>query len=175
MVGVESSSDTFAVIRPSLVLAIKEGIIFLLLLSCFMVLNFNTPEFLFQLNIDLKILVTLVYVIMGMTVVSFFMLVYKLLKLRTTVFTITNEQILYRHGILNVKREYMEIYRVKDFSVFSPFFLRLFALSNLVIHSSDKTHPVLWVLAIKNQKTIYEGLRERVETMRRIKGVREFD
>ena len=103
------------------------------------------------------------------------MLVYKILKLRTTVFTITDEQILYRHGILNVKREYMEIYRVKDFSVFSPFFLRLFALSNLVIHSSDKTHPVLWLYAIKNQKTIYEGLRERVETMRKIKGVREFD
>lgn len=170
-----SDKDPFAEIRPSLVLAIKEGIIFLLLLSCFMVLNFNTPEFLIQLNVDQKVLIGLVYVLMGLTVVSFLMLVYKILKLRTTVFTITDEQILFRHGILNVKREYMEIYRVKDFSVFSPFFLRLFGLSNLVIHSSDKTHPVLWLYAIKNQKTIYEGLRERVETMRKIKGVREFD
>jgi uncharacterized membrane protein YdbT with pleckstrin-like domain len=170
-----SDKDPFAEIRPSLVLAIKEGVIFLMLLIAFLIFNFNTPEFIFQLNVDLKVLIGLVYVLMGLTVVSFLMLVYKILKLRTTVFTITNEQILYRHGILSVKREYMEIYRVKDFSVFSPFFLRLFALSNLVIHSSDKTHPVLWLYAIKNQKMIYEGLRERVETMRKIKGVREFD
>lgn len=170
-----SDKDPFAEIRPSLVLAIKEGVIFLMLLIAFLIFNFNTPEFLFQLNVDLKVLIGLVYVLMGLTVVSFLMLVYKILKLRTTVFTITDEQIIFRHGILNVKREYMEIYRVKDFSVFSPFFLRLFALSNLVIHSSDKTHPVLWIQAIKNQETIYEGLRERVETMRRVKGVREFD
>lgn len=170
-----SDKDPFAEIRPSLVLAIKEGVIFLMLLIAFLIFNFNTPEFFFQLNVDQKVLIGLVYVLMGLTVVSFLMLVYKILKLRTTVFTITDEQILFRHGILNVKREYMEIYRVKDFSVFSPFFLRLFALSNLVIHSSDKTHPVLWIQAIKNQKTIYEGLRERVETMRKIKGVREFD
>lgn len=170
-----SDKDPFAEIRPSLVLAIKEGVIFLMLLIAFLIFNFNTPEIFFQLNVDQKVLIGLDYVLMGLTVVSFLMLVYKILKLRTTVFTITDEQILFRHGILNVKREYMEIYRVKDFSVFSPFFLRLFALSNLVIHSSDKTHPVLWLYAIKNQKTIYEGLRERVETMRKIKGVREFD
>ncbi len=170
-----NDNNPFAEIRPSLVLAIKEGVIFLMLLIAFLIFNFNTPEFFFQLNVDQKVLIGLVYVLMGLTVVSFLMLVYKILRLRTTVFTITDEQILFKHGILNVKREYMEIYRVKDFSVFSPFFLRLFALSNLVIHSSDKTHPVLWLYAIKNQKTIYEGLRERVETMRKIKGVREFD
>lgn len=165
----------FAVMKPSFLLAAKEVIIFIILFALFWIHNFHTPDFLFEWNVSVDALIMLSYLLLIMVVVSFIVLVIKLLKLHTTVFTITDEQILYRHGILNVKREYMEIYRIKDFSVFSPFFLRIFALSNLVIHSSDKTHPVLLIQAIRNQSHIYNGLRERVETMRRIKGVREFD
>lgn len=158
--------------RPSLVLIIKNTLVFALVFSLFLFVNFRTP---FIDLVGVNFLLIIAYGSLFGSFVLLVVLVFKILKLLTTKFEITDERIIYQYGIFSVKREYMELYRVKDFSVSTPFWLRLFSLANLIIYSSDKTHPVLPILAIKDEEFVYDGLRERVETMRKIKGVREFD
>ena len=42
-------------------------------------------------------------------------LLYMLLYLRLMKFTVTDQQIMYRHGVFNRKMEFIELYRVIDF------------------------------------------------------------
>lgn len=158
--------------RPSLVLIIKNTLVFALVFSVFLFVNFRTP---FIDLVGVNFLILIAYGSLFASFVLLVALVFKILKLLTTKIEITDETIIYQHGIFSVRREYMELYRVKDFSVISPFWLRLFSLSNLVIVSSDKSDPILTIQTIKDIDFVTDGLRERVENMREVKKVREFD
>lgn len=82
------------VIKPSIVLAFKEGLIFSCCLILFLIMNFATPDFLFTLPI--KILIVITYLLLALSLISFIVFIYKVLKLKTTSFTISDEQIFYK-------------------------------------------------------------------------------
>jgi len=100
---------------------------------------------------------------------------WKWLEIRTTKVEITSQRVIMRSGVLSRRTDELELYRVKDFSVEQPFFLRLFGLGNIVLKTSDRTHPTLIINAVKSAELVREQLRNAVEVRRREKGVREID
>ena len=100
---------------------------------------------------------------------------WKWLVVRCQRFEITSERLRLIQGVLNQDIDEIELYRVKDTRVLRPLWLRLFGLGNVVLETSDRTHPNLVLTAIKDAMEVRERLREHVEILREQKRVREVD
>ncbi len=77
-------------------------------------------------------------------------------------------------GVFARRKNFIELYRVKDYSEYQSLFMRIFGIMSIVLYTSDKTNPVLKITGIP-KSNIVEVIRNNVETQRKIKGVREFD
>ena len=77
--------------------------------------------------------------------------------------------------MLNKVTDDLELYRVRDYKLEQPFWLRLFSLGNVVLKTSDRSHPVVIIQAIKDGDAMRELLRKYVEENRVRKNVREVD
>lgn len=98
-----------------------------------------------------------------------------ILSIYCTTYKFSNQRIFIYSGIFSRSREEIELYRVKDYKIVSPFLYRIFLLSNIIIHTSDHSSPIVTLLAIKNAEKVTNSLRIFVEKNRTEKGVRQFD
>jgi uncharacterized membrane protein YdbT with pleckstrin-like domain len=108
-------------------------------------------------------------------VIPIFIILWKWLVVKNTKYELTTERLKIRHGVMNKKMDDLELYRVRDFKLERPFFLRIFSLGNIILQTSDKSHPVVILRAIKNGENIREQIRNMVEACRVKKRVREVD
>ena len=97
------------------------------------------------------------------------------LTTRFTKYELNSERLIIKKGILSQNIEETELYRIKDYSVFKPFFLRIFGLGNLVLTSSDKNNKYVSLLAIKDVEKIKDLIRGHVEKSRKRTGTKEVD
>jgi uncharacterized membrane protein YdbT with pleckstrin-like domain len=107
--------------------------------------------------------------------ISLLYVLYKFLWLICWKIEITNQRIIEETGILSKKTNELELFRVKDLKLDQPFILRIVGLSNIILETSDRTHPFKKIPGVKNGKNLREDLRMCVETRREEKGVRETD
>ena len=101
--------------------------------------------------------------------------VWKCLVVRCQRFEITTERLRLIQGVLNQDIDEIELYRVKDTRILRPLLLRLFGLGNVVLETSDRTHPNPVLPAIRDAIEVREELRKHVENLREQKRVREVD
>ena len=87
-------------------------------------------------------------------------------------YELTNERLRKTWGILTRRGEEVELYRVEDTNPTAPLLYRLYGRGNVEVLSTDRTADSLTLRAIKDHETVRNTLRDRVETMRRAKGVR---
>jgi uncharacterized membrane protein YdbT with pleckstrin-like domain len=123
----------------------------------------------------LNLRIYILCVLLCWLVVPIFIAIAKWLKLKCYKFEITTERIRITEGIFSKKIEELELYRVKDAKVIEPFWLRLFSLGNIVLTTSDRSHPRLIIPAVPDVRGLREKLRTHIERMRLKKGVREVD
>ena len=118
-------------------------------------------------------------VIKGVTIILMGIPVWKImisyLTVKNTNYQLTEERLITKKGILSREIDEMELYRVKDYQINSPFFQRIFSLGTIVLDTSDKSDPFLSLNAVKNPEKIRDMLRTQVEALRLKKGVREID
>lgn len=100
---------------------------------------------------------------------------WRYLQVRTTVYTLTRERLVCKQGILQRTSDEVELYRIKDYTIVAPFLYRWFGLSDLVLITSDQTHPTVKLQGITNALHVKELIRNQVEVLRTRKGVREID
>jgi membrane protein YdbS with pleckstrin-like domain len=100
---------------------------------------------------------------------------YKFLVVNAESYTITNQRIIYREGLLNRTTSEIELYRVKDVHLKEPLQLRVFGLGNISLISSQRAAQIFELKAIRNAVEIREQLRHLVEKRRNEKGVGEYD
>lgn len=113
----------------------------------------------------------------GMLIAVFFSCV-QYFSTMLTVFTLTESELIIKSGIFSRSGERLELYRIRDYSYHQPFFLRLLSggkLGNIILLSSDRTHPQVYLEGIANGETILSSIRKQVELCRGEKGVREVD
>ena len=97
------------------------------------------------------------------------------LKTRFTKYELSSERLKIKKGILSQNIEETELYRVKDYSIFKPFFLRIFGLGHLVLTTSDKNNKFVRLLAIREVEKIKDLIRDKVEKERKKTGTKEVD
>ena len=97
------------------------------------------------------------------------------LATRFTKYELNSERLKIKKGVLSQNIEETELYRVKDYSIFKPFFLRIFGLGNLVLTTSDKNNKYVRLLAIKEIEEIKDMIRTYVEKSRKRTGTKEVD
>ena len=118
------------------------------------------------------------YILLGLffwLVIPLFVILWKWLVVKNTKYELTTQRLRMRHGVLNKNTDELELYRVRDYRLDQPFFQRLFSLGNIVLQTSDRTHPRVELKAIPNGEELRELLRTYVEDCRTRKGVRELD
>jgi len=104
-----------------------------------------------------------------------FMILWKWLTVKNTKYELTTQRLRTRHGILNKKIDELELYRVRDYKLDQPLFLRLFSLGNIILITSDKSHPQVILTALPNGEELKEQLRTFIEECRSKKRVMEVD
>ncbi|MDA8800737.1 PH domain-containing protein [Candidatus Pelagibacter bacterium] len=97
------------------------------------------------------------------------------LKTRFTSYEMDSERFRIKKGILNQNIEETELYRIKDYSIFKPFFLRIFGLGHLALTTSDKNNKYVRILAIKEVEKLKDMIRNEVEKRRKATGTKEVD
>ena len=90
-------------------------------------------------------------------------------------YELTSERMRVTTGIFTKNFEEIELYRIRDYSIIQPFFLRLFSLGNVLLKTSDKTMPELTIAAIKDFMEVKDKIRARVEILRKEKDIKEVD
>ena len=99
----------------------------------------------------------------------------KFLIINSINYELTSERIRVITGIFSKNFEEIELYRVRDYSIIQPFFLRIFSLGNVLLKTSDKTMPDLTLTAIRDFIEVKDKIRERVEVLRKEKDIKEID
>ena len=109
--------------------------------------------------------------------IAFAVFLSRWLRTRARTYQVTSERIKVSDGVFNRKTDELELYRVRDYRVTEPFWLRLFGLGNLIVSSMDVSSPSLEICAIRDPNGRREDLRKYVEVCRDKKRVRvtEFE
>ncbi len=94
---------------------------------------------------------------------------------RCTTYELTTERLMKSSGVFNRRLDNMELYRVRDFTILQPFFMRILGLGNLHLITSDAANPELSIEAVRGIEVIREQLRKAVEAARDRKRVRQMD
>ena len=129
------------------------------------------------LNIGyLSILLALLYLdIRPLALLALIILIIKALDLYCTTWTIHQDNLIEKTGILNVNTEEVLLYRVKDIRLYEPLLYRLVGLSKLTIITSDYTNPSIVLYGIRNGEELMTIIRQLVANSRKIEGVKEID
>jgi uncharacterized membrane protein YdbT with pleckstrin-like domain len=104
-----------------------------------------------------------------------FIILWKWLVVKNIKYELTSQRLQTRHGVLNKKTDQLELYRVKDYKLVQPLFLRLFSLGNIVLETSDRSSPIVLIEAVPGAEALREKVRLHVEARRDSKRVREVD
>lgn len=115
------------------------------------------------------------YALMGGTAVGVIYVVWVYLLAKMERYELTTQRLRQKHGVLNVRTDVMELYRVKDIIVEEPLVYRMMGQGTVIVLSSDRSVPRLLLRAIKDPHALADTLREAVENARVAKGVREID
>ena len=108
-------------------------------------------------------------------IIPIFIALWRFLVVKTWKIEITDQRLIEEKGVLSKTTDELELYRVKDIRLDQPFFLRLVGLSNIIMATSDRSHSVVKIPAIKDGKNLREQLRVAVDARRDKKRVRETD
>lgn len=109
-----------------------------------------------------------------LNIILTFRIIYGLIYFKTLKYVLYEDRLVSKEGVLTRHLNFLELYRVKDYSVYQSFFMRIFNMMTIQLITSDRTTPILNLKGIP-KSDVFNIIRAYVEEQRRIKGVREFD
>jgi uncharacterized membrane protein YdbT with pleckstrin-like domain len=90
-------------------------------------------------------------------------------------YEITSERVKITTGLLSRKTQELELYRVRDYSIVEPFWLRLVGRGNVVLVTADSTNPTFVLRAVPRVAELKDQIRANTERMRQRRGVRSLE
>jgi len=88
------------------------------------------------------------------------------LVIKNTRYELTTERLITRISVLSRKTDELELYRVKDYAMEQPLFLRMFGLANIVLDTADRSHPRIVLRAVPDGERLRNQIRNQVEQCR---------
>jgi uncharacterized membrane protein YdbT with pleckstrin-like domain len=126
-------------------------------------------------SLTLNLPPALLWLLCALATIPLFVIAWKWLVLANTQYELTSQRLRMRTGVLNKHLDELELYRVRDYKLEQPFHLRLFALANIVLQTSDRSSREVVLRAVSRGESIREEMRTYVEEARMRRGVREVD
>lgn len=108
-------------------------------------------------------------------VVPLFLLIWRWLETRMTVYRLTTQRLFCSTGVFSRKTEVIELYRIRDMKILQPFLMRLVGLGVLWLDTSDHSAPQIALRGVADVEGLAQNLRTHVEACRMAKGTREID
>lgn len=90
-------------------------------------------------------------------------------------YEITSERIKISTGLLSRHNSELELYRVRDYAVIEPFWLRLVGCGDIVLTTADRTTPQIVLHAVPHAAQLKDQIRLHTERMRQRRGVRDLE
>jgi uncharacterized membrane protein YdbT with pleckstrin-like domain len=90
-------------------------------------------------------------------------------------YELTTERIRVRTGLLSKTTQELELYRIRDYKIVEPFWLRLVGVGHVVLTSSDRSTPQTTLRAVPHVARLKDEIRTHTERMRQRRGVRDLD
>ncbi len=106
--------------------------------------------------------------------VTMLMTLYGCLYLSKLQYVISAEQLIIQQGVFHRTSDYIELYRIVDFSEQRDILEQFFGLKTISIYSGDRTNPKLDICGVQEKIDVVGIIRERVEYNKQIKGVYEI-
>ena len=106
--------------------------------------------------------------------VTMLMTLYGCLYLSKLQYVISAEQLIIQQGVFHRTSDYIELYRIVDFSEQRDILEQFFGLKTISIYSGDRTNPKLDICGVQEKVDVVGIIRERVEYNKQIKGVYEI-
>ena len=139
---------------------ISQGFMFLVSLVLFLVAGHDAITF------------KMPFLVLG--TVTMLMTLYGCLYLSKLQYVISAEQLIIQQGVFHRTSDYIELYRIVDFSEQRDILEQFFGLKTISIYSGDRTNPKLDIFGVQEKVDVVGIIRERVEYNKQIKGVYEI-
>ena len=139
---------------------ISQGFMFLVSLVLFLVAGHDAITF------------KMPFLVLG--TVTMLMTLYGCLYLSKLQYVISAEQLIVQQGVFHRTSDYIELYRLVDFSEQRDILEQFFGLKTISIYSGDRTNPKLDICGVQEKIDVVGIIRERVEYNKQIKGVYEI-
>jgi len=88
------------------------------------------------------------------------------LPISFTKYILTPTKLYTRKGLLNIREDRIELYRVMDFALKLPFGQRIFGCGTIEIHAKDKTCPTSFCHSIKRARKSMHIIEQAVNKER---------
>lgn len=90
-------------------------------------------------------------------------------------YTLTDQRLILRRGVLNRSSDYVELYRVKDTDFRQSLLQRLFGIGTITLDTTQDSAPFIAMDGMPAPEALWDRIRGLVEARRDAKGVREID
>lgn len=90
-------------------------------------------------------------------------------------FELTDQYLYVHRGVLNRLHDQLELHRVRDVEVKEPIHVRVLGLGRIIVHSVDRTTPMLKIPAQRNAVTLGRGIYQAAKAEQQRLGYREFE
>lgn len=149
----------------------KQSLFFFIIIIPIFLSQRLTQNNFFENNKLEVIVINFLYILI---VFLIFRIIYGLVYFKLLKYELYKDRIIIKEGVFSNRFNFLELYRVKDYSVYQSLLMRLFNIMDIQLITSDKTTPILNLRGIP-KSDVFNLIRKNVEEQRRIKGVREFD
>lgn len=99
---------------------------------------------------------------------------YEFIFLRMVRFTLTDEQLIVQKGVFHRACDYLELYRIVDFTEQQSLLQQMLGLKTVLIYSSDRTNPTIHIFGVCSNRELVSVIRQRVIYNRSIRNIHEF-
>lgn len=97
------------------------------------------------------------------------------LAMALTSYELTNQRLIVKSGIMVRTHDQLELFRVRDFLLDSPFYLVMLGLANVRVVSRDETLPLMTIFAQANSPALIDLIRAEVQRRKDEVGIREIE
>ncbi|QEA38621.1 PH domain-containing protein [Pistricoccus aurantiacus] len=116
-----------------------------------------------------------VWLLGGVWLASLAFPLYQLLVLKTTTYHLTSQRLEYTRGILNRRRDQIELARIRDLTTSRTLMNRLLGIGTVILDTVDRSHPVFRIEAQRDVYALSDWLHQlNVEERTRL-GYREYE
>jgi uncharacterized membrane protein YdbT with pleckstrin-like domain len=101
-------------------------------------------------------------------------LAYQFVYLLRIRYVVTEEHLVFLHGVFQHSTDYMELYRVVDYQQNRSLLQQLLGLKTVTILSGDRNMGRLDIIGVREDENIVSEIRKRVEYNKRMKSIYEI-